>query len=212
MCLVWPAWGCKSFSVSPRGGLSHLQFDTYLWFPFTIFCHLSAPCFHAFKTLDHMISKIPLTWSDPGVFSPYTLDSRQDFWWEKRILWIDSVSFWQKHHPSNQRGVKNYKSLVILTQRGQSLTKDSLSLLNLTRRQPPSKIKRTNPFRLWNESPLEAKSHPFGETPASHMQKAATPCFLGWRRPSGSNLKLSAGRSDVGCRYWPRMKQWLCML
>lgn len=42
--------------------------------------------------------------------------------------------------------------------------------------------------------------------------KAATPYFLGWRCPCGCNLKLSAGRSDVGCRYWPQMKQWLCML
>lgn len=47
------------------------------------------------------------------------------------------------------------------------------------------------------------------------MQKvceAGTQCFLGWRCPSGSGLKLSAGRSNVGYRYWPRMKQWLCML
>lgn len=47
------------------------------------------------------------------------------------------------------------------------------------------------------------------------MQKvceAGTPCFLGWQRPSGSNLKLSAGRSNVGRIYWPWMKQWLCML
>lgn len=47
------------------------------------------------------------------------------------------------------------------------------------------------------------------------MQKvceAGTPCFLGWQRPSGSNLKFSAGRSDVGCRHWLWMKQWLCML
>lgn len=47
------------------------------------------------------------------------------------------------------------------------------------------------------------------------MQKvceAGTPCFLGWQRPSGSSLKLSAGRSNVGSRYWLRMKQWLCML
>lgn len=42
--------------------------------------------------------------------------------------------------------------------------------------------------------------------------EAGTPCFLGWRCPSGSSLKLRAGRSNVGYRYWPQMKQWLCML
>lgn len=62
---------------------------------------------------------------------------------------------------------------------------------------------------------MQLKLHPFRETPASHMQKVCEPetsCFLGWRCPSGSSPKLSAGRSNVGYRYWPRMKQWLCML
>lgn len=62
---------------------------------------------------------------------------------------------------------------------------------------------------------MSLKLHPLRETPASHMQEVCevgTVSFLGWQHPRGSNLKLSAGRSDVGCRYWPRMKQWLCML
>ena len=110
-------------------------------------------------------SLLTLNMPDPES-SPLTLlDSRQDFWWEKRSLWTDFVPFWQKYHPSNQRGVRNYKSLVISTQRGQSLTKESLSLLSLTHRQPPNKTKRTNPIRLRNEGPLVAITPPFQGDP-----------------------------------------------
>lgn len=68
-------------------------------------------------------------------------------------------------HSSNQRRVRNYKSLVISTQRGQSLTKDSLRLLSLTHRQPPSKIKRANHFSLRHEGPLVTKTPPFQGDP-----------------------------------------------
>lgn len=65
-----------------------------------------------------------------------------------------TTSFWQKHHPSNQRGARNHKSLVIWTQRGQSLSKDRLRLLNVTSRKPPDKTKMVSPSRAGNKGPF----------------------------------------------------------
>lgn len=167
MCFIQPAWGCKSPSTGVLGVGHRVQVDTD---PVTPFHHSVICPALVCKTLGpwtrgSLRSLLTLNVSDPKS-SPFTfLDSRQDFWWDKRILWTDFVPFWQKYHPSNQRGVRNYKSLVISTQGGQNLTKDSLNLLSLTCRKPPGKIKEASSFGLRNKGPLIAKTPPFRGDP-----------------------------------------------
>ena len=132
MCFVRLAWGCQVLQCESMGWV----IKSLVWHrP----CHSNSPfsviysvpvCMSLEPWAKGSLRSLPtLNTSDPES-SPFMLfDSRQNFWWEQRIFWTDFVPFWQKYHPSNQRGVRNYKSLVISTQRGQNLTKGSLSLL-----------------------------------------------------------------------------------
>lgn len=136
-------------------------------FPFTTRCHLPGSRLHEVRTLKHRISLIPsnleLVWS--LVFSPHIFRQQTGFLMGKEHPLDRLCPFLAEIPPIQSRGVRNYKSLVISTQKGQSLTKGSLSLLSWTRRQPPSEIKRANPFRLRNEGPLVAKTPPFRGDP-----------------------------------------------
>lgn len=116
----WPC--CDFFEVVHS--LSAWQRSSHSLSPFWVYN--SVPLGMSLKTLDLRIFfslKLPEETLQDFillVFKHFTLDtvirildSRHTFWWEKRILWIDFVSFWQKQWSSNQRGVRNHKSLVI---------------------------------------------------------------------------------------------------
>lgn len=207
MCFVHPAQGCKSPSMGVLE-IGHWvsSLTQTLSFPFTVVIYPALVCTTLGPwTRGLLRSLLTLNISDPeSVFSLLILDSSRDFWWEKRILWTAFVPFWQKYHPSNQRGVRNYKSLVIWTQRGQSLTKDSLNLLSLTHRKPPGKIKGASSFRLRKKGPLIAKTPPFrGDPCITHAES-----MWGWNTMFSGMAASQWIQSEAWCweeQCWPHI-------
>lgn len=151
-------WPCCDFFEVVRS-LSAWQRSSHSLSPFCVYN--SVPLGMSLKTLDlRIFFFLETSRGDPAGFyfigfqTFYFRHCDQDFRQQTYFLmgkenpldWL--CLFLAETAPIKSEGSEKSQKFSHLTQRGQRLTKDSLSLLNLTHRKPPGKINCTNSLRL----------------------------------------------------------------